>query len=277
MSEISQLYGGRVSIDFDETKYRDRYHVLVDGKKVKVPSVTTVTSQLDKPGLMPWGVKMALGVFKDSILPGCSYTSEELEVICEKAKNQANWEKNKAANVGVTAHAWIESWIKGETTTMPDKSEPHRPCIDAVLDWVKQHDVHFLSTEVPVFSLEHGYVGRTDGEADVDGKFSIIDFKTGKSIWGEAVLQLSAYAHARREADPELAYARGYIIRLDKETGKFYKFGIDIADLDRYFPAFLGLKAAYDASKDIGKQLRASEKAARTENGQDWLKELEEA
>jgi len=273
--ESSILYGGRVSIDFDETKYRDRYKVLVDEKKVKVPSVTTVTGQLDKPAILPWGIKMALGVVQDSILPGFSYTSEELAAIYEKARNQANWEKRKAANIGTAAHAWVSGWVQGEVTTMPDKSEPHRKCIDAVLGWVEKHNVRFLNTEVPVYSLEDSFVGRTDGDAEVDGEFSIFDLKTGNGIWSEAVLQLSAYAKARREENPSLAYKKGYIIRLGKEDGKFYKFGLDIEALDRYYPAFLGLKAAYEASKEIGKQLRAAEKEARTETGQDWLAELE--
>jgi hypothetical protein len=40
------------------------------------------------------------------------------------------------------------------------------------------------------------YAGTMDMLAEINGEMSIIDIKTGKSVWPEACLQINAYAHA---------------------------------------------------------------------------------
>jgi hypothetical protein len=44
--------------------------------------------------------------------------------------------------------------------------------------------------------FDGNYAGTTDMICEIDGKLSILDFKTGKSVHEDAALQINAYAHA---------------------------------------------------------------------------------
>ena len=74
-----------------------------------------------------------------------------------------------------------------------------------------------LMVEFTVVSHKYGYAGTADLLAEVNGVLTLVDWKTGKSVYREAHLQNAAYRQAVREmglGDPQ----QGLILRLPKST-----------------------------------------------------------
>lgn len=263
------LYGGRVKIDFKEEGHK--YTVYVDGEKVKCPSVTTISGILDKsPALMGWAVKETLKVAKSLIEPGKYYSVQELDKIWEKSRKASYVIKQDAADIGKIAHKWMELYFHGQEPELPPEDHPSRSCVLAALAWVRDHNVKIIQTERPVYSLFHKVSGRLDGIAEIDGKRSVLDFKTGNGVYVEARFQTAAYQSFYEEETKEELEQR-VVIRLGKEDGKFYQRVYPDTSLSPDFVAFLDalslyrrLKAAEAEDKELGI----------TSNKGDWLDEI---
>jgi hypothetical protein len=137
------------------------------------------------------------------------------------------------------------------------------------LAWVKEHKVQFLDNERPVYSLKWGVSGRLDGIAYVNEKKSVIDFKTGNRVYGEAVLQTAAYKEFYEEETGNEVEQR-VIIRLGKEDGKFHSCILDNTTQDPDFKAFISALYLYTRMKEIDKFLKQAEIGT----NKDWLDEL---
>lgn len=262
------LYGGRVQIDFQEEGHK--YTVYVDGEKVKCPSVTTVTGVVDKSGpIQSWAIKETLAVAKSLIQPGQYYSVSELEKIWEASRKASYVKKKEAAEVGTIAHQWLELFFNNQNPDMPPEDHPSYPCVVAALAWVRDHDVKFTCNERPIYSIIHQVSGRLDGVAFVDGKKSVIDFKTGNQIYGEAYMQTAAYQNFYEEETGDKVEQR-VVIRLSKEKGDFFSCTLD-SNYERDFNAFLGALTLYRGVKEIEIDLKT---ANFTTNKKDWLDEI---
>jgi hypothetical protein len=261
----SELYGGRVIIEFKEAGHK--YTVTVDGKKTKPPSVTNITGILDKPALIPWAINSTIEVTKSLILPGQYYSVQELDNVWITAKKRAREKKEEAADIGTTVHLWLQMYFDGLNPEMPPE-DPWLSCVKAALAWVEKHKVKFIHNERPVYSLRHGVSGRLDGIALVDNLKSVIDFKTGNRVYGEALLQTAAYKEFYQEETGDYIGQR-VIIRLGKEDGKFHSCTLTSGQ-EEDFQAFTGALTLFNRMKEIDKFLKEAE----TSTNKDWLDEL---
>jgi hypothetical protein len=172
------------SVGQDGKPQQRRY--LVDG--VKLPSVTTITGCLDKPGLIWW----AVGLERQ----GIDHTTH----------------KDEAAERGKQAHAVIVKMM-AETGTIGELPEEYRPWGQAAAKWMLQDEPQVLHAEAPVVGCNVDrpiYSGRFDLLAQVQDRRLLVDFKTvGKWPWKKSrgggkirppyeasVLQLNGYADA---------------------------------------------------------------------------------
>ena len=150
-------------------------------------SVTKVLEVLDKPALRYWfGKEVYLAMIKDPSLD-------------EKTALAKPYEKSdKAKNRGTTVHSIVESW---KTTGGVVENEQYKGYADAFRGWIEDNHVTLKEHERTVVSKEHGYAGTLDLLVGVNGsgKTWVIDIKTGKDIYPEAFLQLSAYKQALLE------------------------------------------------------------------------------
>jgi hypothetical protein len=64
------------------------------------------------------------------------------------------------------------------------------------VQFIKDYKPIFLETEVTLFSRTHGYAGTADIFMQIGDKVYVADIKTGKGVWPEAALQMSAYRYA---------------------------------------------------------------------------------
>lgn len=155
------------------TKYLNKY-----GQEV--PSVTTILKVINKPALVQWANKMGLQGIK---------TNEVLK---------------DTANVGTLAHEIIEKWIKKEK---PDFSQYSKEqiiqacqCSKRFFEWIKKQEKFVpIVSEIPLVSEEYNYGGCVDLIANLNGKRTVIDFKTSSGIWDEAKYQVSAYYNMANE------------------------------------------------------------------------------
>jgi hypothetical protein len=260
------LYGGRVVIEFKEKGHK--YTVWVDGVKTKPPSVTTVTGVVDKSGpISGWAVKTTIAACRELIKPGESYSVRELDNIFEKARKRSYTIKKEAADVGTAVHKWLELYFRGLEPEMPPE-DPYLSCVQAAMAWIKKHRVKILSNERPIYSIIHKISGRLDGIGLVDGKKSLIDFKTGNGIYPESWMQAAAYQFAYEEevGDP---IEQRVIIRLGKEDGRFYAAILPKEFWIHDFEGFMGALALYRRLSEIKKT------EVEMSTNMDWLDEME--
>jgi hypothetical protein len=144
---------------------------LADG--TRVPGVTTITGILAKPALVKWANRLGLD----------GYDVEK-------------YVDDKAA-IGTLAHAIVTDFLSGKTTdfnnTTPIQRTQAENAALSFFNWLKGHKVAVEFVEKPMVSEQYRFGGTCDIYANVDGKWEIIDLKTGSGIWPEYFIQTSAY------------------------------------------------------------------------------------
>lgn len=148
--------------------------------------------------------------------------------------------RKEAADKGDTVHNSAEAKVKGE----PDDNSPGH---------MKQLDNFFivsqltpLYTEVSVWNRTIGYAGTADLVAqDQQGRYILIDYKTGRGIWPEMAVQLEALARAEfiiepsGEEIPLPPIAEVGVLHLRPRSWWYYPIRNDEA-AERNWSAFLG-------------------------------------
>ncbi len=119
-----------------------------------------------------------------------------------KALKSAAWDaRDKAALRGTELHQHAERLIHGETT---DVSDEQLPLVESAARFLDDWEAEPILVERSVYHLAHGWAGTLDVVARLrDGRVWLIDYKSGKGIYGEFALQLSAYAHAEAWVDDD--------------------------------------------------------------------------
>lgn len=199
---------------------------LYSYKDKKLPSVTTITSQLDKSGaLTSW----AAGACVDYILEQFNevrhwtkeWTLDDLYPIVESARKEFRKISHKALDTGSAVHLAIERYINtGEEPQAP--SDQVLSAFLAFLEWYDQYQVQPIKTEHTVYDPEENYAGTCDlvctlcpHPTEFPGirEVYLVDFKSSKGIYEEMRYQVAAY----RNCVPDVTGCG--ILRLDKETG----------------------------------------------------------
>lgn len=214
MIEIYKLYNGEVALQYEGIKHR----YSVDDKTVY--GVTSIINVLSKPALMYWAVNMAIGHLEKNLKPGVVLDEVQISNLLKDAKSAHRVKKDKAADTGTMIHEWLEKFllagIGGQDVPKKPINKEMRNAIDSFLEWTKENKVKFNLSEQKIYSVKYGYAGTLDAEGIVNGKRTIIDFKTSNALYPEMFLQAAAYLKAREE-----------------ETGKEYDGGIQILRLSK--------------------------------------------
>ena len=209
-----ELYNNTVQLNFDARTHK--YTVREGGATFNCPSVTSVLRIIDKSGpLVGWAVNCTLDVCKQAIQSNTQYSEVYLEQVWEQAKRSNREVKQQAANIGTQAHKWIEHHLKGEDREVTSEI---LPCVNAALDWLGGHNCRVVSTERPVYSKNHRVAGTLDLLAEIEGRLSVVDFKTSNALYPEYNLQLAAYAGMYYEEYGEKV--ERWLVRLGKD-GEF--------------------------------------------------------
>lgn len=236
-----------------------RHYETPDGEKY--PSVTTILNAIAKPALVNWAANKERELVIESAAtlwteapngntPRMSRMAFIASLKTRLGKTKAHQrELERAGNIGTEAHKRIE-WATRKMMGQKPGPEPmiSQEALWAYMvweGWTKEVKFKPILCEQMLYSKEYGFAGTMDTLAliELDGKTHKIlaDYKTGKGIYNEALLQNSGYVKAIIEmghAEPPLD---GMVIRLpkvvtdDKPEMKL----IPWEDQEKLFDAFL--------------------------------------
>jgi hypothetical protein len=148
----------------------------------RLPSVTEILGVVSKPYLISWANKMGLH--------GVDTREYNAEL----------------ADLGTVVHEKIEAYYHYHSSLFDDSqySDVVRQKSDELfgkfLGWESERDVHPIFTELPMICSKFG--GTIDAVMEIDGKITIIDWKTSREIYPEYFGQLSAYLYLMRRGYP---------------------------------------------------------------------------
>jgi len=209
-------------------KRRGGFYFLNDRPYV---SVTTVLEIIDKPALRWWfGQQVYLAMLKNPSL-------SQKEALSAPYRTS-----DKAKNRGTTVHSIVEAYKKGVFDIDKKVIADYSGYAKAFKKWVKETNAKVLDNERSVVSEKYKYAGTLDLLAVLNGNKipTIVDIKTGKDIYPEAFLQLSAYKQALVE-NKGIDEACDISVLLLKEDGT-YKYEVGHYD----FEAFLACKKIWE-------------------------------
>lgn len=233
-----------------------RFYQVGDGERF--PSVTTILQAINKPALVNWAAKeertmvldCSANLYED--VAGISkmsrmawLTTMEFRLGKEKAHRKL---LAKAGELGSQTHEMIE-WtlhkMMGREMGAPPKIQDKAMwAFMAWEDWAKSVELKPLLIEQVVYSHKYGFAGTLDLLAEIKGRVTVIDWKTGKAVYDEAHLQNAAYRVAIREmrhADP----VAGMMVRLPKvETDPEFEV-VEAEPEAQCFEAFLHVKSVW--------------------------------
>jgi len=176
-------------------------------------TVTNVLKIIDKPALRYWYGKEVYRAV--TLNPGIG----EREALSEPYKSSG-----KAKDRGTAVHDIVEAWKNiGEVA---GKKGPFQGYAKAFESWLGDNRVKVEENERTVVSHKHRYAGTLDMLARINGDnlLTVIDVKTGKDLYPEVHLQLSAYRHALEEQGVEVKGTAAVLLREDGtykyETGQ---------------------------------------------------------
>lgn len=125
--------------------------------------------------------------------------------------------------------------------------------VNEFLKWVKDNNVHFLSSEFKVYSKKYNYAGTADFLAKIGNKLVLGDIKTSSGIWDEMHLQTASYKHAYQEEFPDQKIDHTVIVRCGKK-GTEEKPDFEIMEMNEFeknFNAFYGALILYRRLKEM--------------------------
>lgn len=155
-------------------------------------SVTTIISGgVPKPALKAWGERV---VAETAVKKKDVWAKMTPEEAVDFLKRSPFRETDKAATKGSDIHEWAEAHVLGQPIAEP-RAEIAETC-DQFKAFIADWSPTFEASEVTVYNREHGYAGTLDTIVVLDGFRYLMDFKTGKGVYGEVALQLAAYRHA---------------------------------------------------------------------------------
>lgn len=157
---------------------KSKQHTIYKNKDgVRLPGVTTIIGVMEKPALVPWANKLGLAGIEVS-----KYVDD-------------------LATIGTLAHYLIQCHILSKINNQevkPDLSDytPNQVssaenCFIKFLDWESKNTVEYFNSEMVLVSETYQFGGTIDVFAKVNGKFTILDIKTCKGIYGEHFTQVA--------------------------------------------------------------------------------------
>lgn len=161
------------------------------------PGVTGILKIIDKSGpLMGWAARMtaeaAIGL-EGGLAPLIATVGREGAVKALTARSA--WKNEEARDLGTDVHAMADLWITDQP--LPDMGDATRKRVEAYGEWWKGSGWTRRTSEALLVNPGLGYGGTLDLLCyDRDGRTVLADIKTGKAVYAETALQLTAYGMA---------------------------------------------------------------------------------
>lgn len=223
---------------------------------IYLPGCTTVTGILPKQWLAAWAAKECVTY----ILENGDFTSDQKKIIMD-GKGAWRRKSKKAADSGTAAHAHIESYIKTGTEPLLFENEDVKNSFNLFLLWLNMNKVEWIESEVVVGSKNHMYAGKFDATAKINGKVTLVDFKTSSGIYAEQYYQTGGYQIAYEEMGKTPKIEQRMILWVPK-TGSDFEARIVPTPFESDKRVFLAALELYKRLADSERILEALKKAS---------------
>lgn len=207
-------------------KYSKTHTAYFNPEGIEVPSVTTILKIVNKPFLVKWANIMG-------------FRREKVEDIL-----------NDSAYIGTLVHQIIEAYLM-KKMYIPIYGRMNSKMIimmhlSSFISWMKTKDeVLPIFMERQVTSERFG--GTIDFYGTVDGKYTILDFKTSKKAYATMFLQLAAYCIMLEEQGLQVDQVAIINVRRDK----YIETIVSREDLQYYIDAFQTLLTFFHTWYDL--------------------------
>ena len=256
------LYDGKIEIALDE----ERHCYSLVGTGAKPDGVTTILGLIPKY-LLPWVAKVTVEYitkgFRDRLEAGDAIDLTFLASLCDEAKREHTKKRDAAGDIGTLVHAWAEEYGKNGYAKLPAIDAPEYKGVCAVQDWLDSVEITDAEHERIIYHDKLFYAGTCDLFCKLDGKWSVVDFKTGSGFYADQPLQLAAYALAIEHEKPGLEIKDGWIIHIDKKTGKCTPYHVPLTqELKTDWEAVRIAWRAVKRNQERHKQIKADQKGS---------------
>lgn len=163
-----------------------------------VPGVTTILGKgIAKPFLVDWAAR-EVAKFAAGHLDVLNALDDE-DARYDLLKSAHNRHRDKSAARGTDVHAIAEQVLHGNEVDVPEHLVGY---VDGYVRFLDAWQPTPIITERPCASRANWYAGTADAFVTLpSGERLLMDWKTGKSVYGETALQLAAYRHAEFYVD----------------------------------------------------------------------------
>ncbi len=145
---------------------------------------------------------------------------------------------DRAARKGTSVHSAIETY---NNFGIVDIDTENKPYFEGYLKFAEEHSVSAYGSEIRLYHKELLYAGTADMIADVDGKLTLIDFKTSYSVYDMLCrVQLEAYNRALKSHSIDFEIEQKAIVHL-KKNGEYALrlFNVNDTECWRVFTALI--------------------------------------
>ncbi len=138
---------------------------------------------------------------------------------CGRDGKDYRQERDKAGEQGTSVHDCAEKYILGIDFKLPEDKKVQK-AFNKFKEWWDQQNYEIVWTEKQMVCETYEFGGCPDLLVkDENGNYILIDFKTGKQIYNDTIIQLGAYSWLISEND-NIQVNKGIIVRLPKNNSK---------------------------------------------------------
>lgn len=182
-------------------------------------SVTTALNAIPKPGLTRWAAKVTAGVAVEKLDILNTLAGDDPKAAVDWLKQAPFSSRDRAADIGSIIHGIVELDALGKHEEadslfdeLPDESSRRKALharaffvtvpltVEHVEFVVYHHGLGYAGTGDFIVSFHEDYAWSLPGVTAERPKM-IVDLKTGKGIYAEAALQMSAYRYSENMVD----------------------------------------------------------------------------
>lgn len=213
------------------------HQVYKNSKGEKLVSVTTVLNLINKPAIPAWANKLGFeGINYFEELQRTAKIGSLVHAICEfyTAKTPIEWDKYTKEEIKKACKISKRFF---EFVSMQDEFKP-------------------ILSEGAFASDKYGYGGCIDLICRLNGKITLLDYKTSGAIFEEMISQVSAYKHLAEEKGYKIEQV--IILRFGREEADGYEYReIRKKELKQGFKVFKAALKLYNEKKKFDKLLKS--------------------
>lgn len=178
--------------------YPKSHRYKLDGQWV--PGVTTILGKgIAKPFLIDWAAREVARFAADNL--DVLGALDDADARYDLLKTAHNRHRDKAATRGTDVHALAERILHGEEAEIPEHLAGY---VDGYVRFLDTWQPTPVITERACASRANWFAGTPDAVVTLpSGERLLMDWKTGKNVYGEVALQLAAYRNAEFYLDAD--------------------------------------------------------------------------